>query len=122
MTGFRRWLGKWLGVQAAVQERAVEDLEAAAALGGAMGRFEMAREATEFAADLDARHPELAAAFRAQVADLLGLPTPIASPTPAALDKPPAPPPPGLPEAAPKKTPVRTKKAAEPGTGPSGNS
>jgi hypothetical protein len=119
MTGFRRWLGKWFGLQADVQDQVVEDLGVAVKVGGAMGRFEWSKEAAEFASDLAVNHPDLAQLFREQVAGMLGLPT--AVPAPAALDQPPAPVPPALPEAAPKKTPGRPKKAAaEPGTDPTG--
>lgn len=120
MTGFRNWLGKLFGLRTAVEDQVVEGLEAAAKLGGVMGRFEMAKVAEEFAAELEASHPHLATAFRTRVADSLGLPTPV--PAPATLDPSPAPSPPALPEAAPKKSPGRTKKAAaEPGTGPTGS-
>ena len=104
---FRRWLEKLLGLRVEVEDEIERTVRINTAVAGAMSLVEALKEGEEHAAELGKTHPQLAAALRARIAALAGVP-PTAHVPDAADVPPPAPLPPAGP---PKRLPGRPKKS-----------
>lgn len=115
MARLMSWFARLLGLQSMVEDVIESNLRLHTAVAGAVAQADAVKEAEQYAAELEKTHPQLAAALRVRVAEIVGPPA-----TPPALPTGPGPAP-ALPEAPPKangkpkKSPALTTPTPTPG-------
>jgi len=105
---FQRWLEKLFGLRAGVEDELEKMVRLDTAVAGARCQIDSLREVEEYAQELDKAHPQLAAALRARISELIAAPLPQLAP-PARSEDPPTPPTYAAPV---KRPPGRPRKPA----------
>jgi hypothetical protein len=114
MARLMSWFARLLGLQSVVEDVIESNLRLHTAVAGAVAQADALKEAEQVAAEFDKTHPQLAAALRAKVAEIVG--HPVTSALPAGQGTAPA-----LPEVPPKangkpkKSPALTTPTPTPG-------
>lgn len=111
MARLMSWFARLLGLQSVVEEVIESNVRLHTAVAGAVAQADALKEAEQVAAELEKTHPQLAAALRAKVVEIVGHPA-----APLALPAGPAPAP-ALPEA-PSKPNGKPKKSTTPTPNP----